>query len=406
VMLEHTWNTLDVTQQQILKSLSVFEGAFGLNVFMSLCDAPMDAFFGLIQKSLILKYDEMYRMHQLIGRYARQKLFFDPDKDALSARYLDHYSAYIHDLRQRALPVHEYLVAIEVEYPNIWNFRWMSGAFQPVYALSMSRFLMVYWEISHSVSVEDVIKVLRQFETNMQTLDARWHGLLYLQLARLHQHADQSEDALTYRARAFDLYCCNDQWLDHAVLYSLFAMSLNGAEATVISGNTEMRILTSVYFNLILMNLDMHDFQTTGDLLAQLRGSMTDDAGRVALYGAQAALAAAQARYADACDLYREANNVPAVESQALLRSMIAGSLLRLAFQLGRDDLFEPVLVNLLTDTARQPTSAALANVLDFCRQIRDENAGSPFGALVNRALQSLSPDVRQQPQVAAFLAG
>lgn len=401
MMLEYTWNTLDLTQQQVLTTLSVFEGAFDLTAFTSLCDASMDVLFTLIQKSLILKFDETYRIHQLIGRYARRKLFYDPNKGNLASRYLDHYTTWMRDLQSRALPVHEYLVEIEAQYQNIWNFQWMPSSYQPVYVLSMSRFLMVYWEISHSVAVAEVLQRLLQFEqTDTGALEPHWHRLLYLQLARLYHSADQHTDETRYLDKAFSAYGCTDAWVDHAVLYSLYTMARNEQTTASAFEDTEATILTSVYFNLVLLNLDMHDLLLTSDLFVQLRDSLPGEVEHAALYGAQAALAAEANQPADACDLYAEALACLKSADVPALRLMFEASLLQLTYRLQRHDAVVEHMVTTLTLAARQDIAGTLANTLQFCEDVQKQ-AGSEW---VAHATQGLSAETRAHPQIAAFM--
>ena len=411
MMLEYTWNTLDSAQQLALMRLSVFEGAFDLDTASQLCDVALDILIALIQKSLVLKFDETYRMHQLVRRYAGRKLFYSPEKESLSKRYLDYYSEFLEAVRRRHTHVHEYLLVIETQFDKLWNFDWMPKSFQPVYVLAMSRYLMVYLEVSHNINKRDVIALLEQFrESNGPELDSQWLGLLHLQLARLYHQVDQRDKLTLHLQRAFQQHCATEAWADHCSAFNLFASAHNDVERTPpasddLSAHSEHGILISVYFNIAFLNLDMQDEEAADELFIQILANTSLAAQHAALLGARGALAAKRNNHSTAYELFAAALAHLRDIDQPMLELMLVGSLVRLAGQLQRADALRHHLSQALTLAVEHQVEPALSNLLKFCTALKADSRRGVLSQYVEQAIQSLDEKAKTDFHIAAYLS-
>lgn len=83
MMLEYTWSTLNEAEKHALTALAIFNSVFDLDEAEQICAVDVTALIVLIQRSLIQKFDDKYRMHQLVWRHARKKLLYSDQREWL-----------------------------------------------------------------------------------------------------------------------------------------------------------------------------------------------------------------------------------------------------------------------------------------------------------------------------------
>ena len=410
LMLEYTWNTLDAPQQFALISLSVFEGSFDLDTASQLCGVELDVLIALMQKSLVLKFDETYRMHQLVRRYAGRKLFYSPEKEALSKRYLAYYTEFLNLAQRRHGHIHDYLLIIETEFTKLWNFGWMPTSFQPRYILTMSRYLIVYLEVSHNINKSEIIALLEPFQNLYgPEWDRSWLGLVHIQLARLHHQLDQQEASSRHLLTAFQHQCATEAWADHCSAYNLFASTHTELERDLLSADdlptaSEYDILLSVYFNIAFLNLDMQDHEAADLLFAQIFDHTSQAAQRAALLGARGALAAKRNNHSDAYDLFATALAHIRDRGQPMLELMLVGSLVRLAGRLLRPDALRQHLMHALSLAVQNQSESALSNLLAFCAALREDARNGALSESAEAAIRSLDAKTQSDLHIAAYI--
>lgn len=406
MMLEYTWNTLNASEQSALMNLSIFDGDFELDTALHVCGVPLDVLIGLIQKSLVLKFDNAYRTHQLIRRYAHRKLFYSPEREALCVRYLNYYVHFLDTARQRNSHVHEYLMVVETHFAKLWNFGWMPRSFQPTYIVSISRYLMVYLEVSHSVDKPQIIDLLSSFATTTDKhLTAETQALLCLQIARLAQQIDDQQTTMRYLQHALHGLCGPTNWIDLCVACTLLAATLYRAEritATIAPYNdeTEEEVWMSVFFNVAFLNLDMQDLPAAEDVFEQILAHTHQAGRRTALLSANAALAAHQADWTRAQARFTQASELLAGNEDRLFALVVLSRRLQLAIRQADVETAIPLLVEALT-MAAATSDVALEELTAVCANL---TAGSASAA-VHAALASLPPAIRTHPRLAALLA-
>lgn len=204
-MLEYTWGTLSSQEQYALTALSVFETGFDLEEAGAICEVDLETLTLLIQRALVQRLQQTYRMHQLVWRYARKKQVRASQQPALAQRYCDYFVSLCERLRADALPLHEHLQVLDVQLTRLWNYEWMPRQFQPYFMLMISRYLLIYWETVQPELLPEVFKLLSAHPPAAPQPALPDSTLLYdLQLARLSlalgyvgQAAHHAEQALT-----------------------------------------------------------------------------------------------------------------------------------------------------------------------------------------------------------------
>ncbi len=310
MMLEYTWSTLNEVERHALTALSIFNSTFNLDEAEQICAVDVAALIALIQRSLIQKYDDKYRMHQLVWRHARKKLLYSDQREWLGQQYLEFYQTWLAALQKQKLLLHEYLLAIEIQYPSIWNYDWMMKSFQPIYMLTISQHLMVYWEISRG----DAISEIRQsFETiQPEPLPPEMLLIWRLQLARMFLWHDASDQAYRHLTAALQNHPPDARWQDLALLYYFYAslFHIKTQEIQIISGepfNEDVHILRKSYLKLALLYLDTGE-KTAADEVFQYLAENTHYPMHHALIQAiRGAIAAESQAYHAAASLFTEA---------------------------------------------------------------------------------------------------
>ncbi|MBW4436902.1 MAG: hypothetical protein KME04_07190 [Pleurocapsa minor GSE-CHR-MK-17-07R] len=363
MMLEYTWNTLSPAEQHALTALSIFNFTSDLDEILHICGVELATLAALIQRSLIQKYDDKYRMHQLVWRYTRRKLLYSDQKETLERAYLAYYTRRLAQLYEAQLQPHDIFVSMDALYGNIWHFDWMSRAFQPVYMLSMSRFLMSYWEVAQ---VEASSAIRRQFELIPQADLPRELGfLLNVQLARLyllHGYRDSASACLTKIMREHQT---DTEWRDLSLFFLICAQVM--APKTLdddLADSTGIIWLSNIRLARLL--LDTRDDDAARVVLGSLLALVESSVQRAGLLAAVAAVAADHADWDGALEglsaALAELSGVP--DSPLALPLQLA--LMRVTAHLGQQDAFCRHLSSALRLCAALNLPAPLLHVLDF----------------------------------------
>lgn len=263
MMLEYTWTALSEQEQYALTALSIFHSTFSLEEVEYICEIDFALITTMVQRALIQKYGDKYRMHQLIWRYARKKLLFSDRKEALGQRYSAYMLRRLDAIQQQKPLFHEYMFEIELNYDSLMNFDWMTKSFQPVYLLMLSRYLMPYWEVTRR---DELPQLQKRFESlHKNDLDADVRLLLQLQLARFHERHEGYAEAQRHIMAIFAGGAAHGSWADWAAIFCL-CMSVYPNTAPANDVDTSARdqdilILNNSYHKLLALYLDLRDYE-------------------------------------------------------------------------------------------------------------------------------------------------
>lgn len=293
-MLEYTWGTLSPQEQDALTALSAFNAGFNLDEAHAICDVDLEALTLLIQRALVQRFDNSYRMHQLVWRYARKKLRRSNQQAALAERYLKYFGEVLAALQAERPLLHDYLLALEALLAHLWNYDWMPRSFQPIFMLTLSRYLMVYWEISQPEILPTIHESLATL--NPALLPADLALLHSIQLARLNLHIGADREALDSVELAL-MRADSAHWHDLGVIFNLYARLLPLAaptsaaqpmDADAANARRTMLKLAAVY-------LAIRDTASTEELLAHLDSSDAQPLDRALIAAMRGSIAAENA---------------------------------------------------------------------------------------------------------------
>ena len=272
MMLEYTWSTLSNDEQYALTSLSIFNASFDMDETHAICGIEISLLTNMIQRSLVQRYGDRYRMHSLIWRYARRKLLYSDHRQLLAERYLKHIARSLSALRTgESLLLHEYLLAVEIQYNRIWNFDWMPRRHQARYVLEISQFLMPYWEISRAEALATVTSLIKEIDT--ETLEPEMVMVWHVQMAQLHAVNSDAHHVKDHLQQALIHNTTRATWHHIAVIFSLFhnmslllAASPTGSEAT----SADVQILRRAQVKLTSLYMHLREYDEVDAMFAHL----------------------------------------------------------------------------------------------------------------------------------------
>lgn len=328
MMLEHTWNTLAEPEQYALTALSIFNAVFVIEEVEQICGVTLDVLAALIQKSLIQKYDDRYRIHQLIWRYARKKLLYSERKAALAQQYMDYMIQILRDIQQQKLPLHEYLLAIESWYATLWNYTWMPRSFQPVYMLTLSRSLMAYWEISRSDELNAIRKLFEAIAA--EPLAPEMRLLLHTQLARFHLQSGQTHPAYQRVQQILQENATAAAWTDWGTVFTLYLLTARSPADDGQPVDADSAILLESYLKLLGLYLDMRDYGSADSFFEHLLDNTTQPMQTVLLQAIRATIFAETRQYPAAQQYFTQALAHSGLADMPLLYTVLQALALRL----------------------------------------------------------------------------
>ncbi len=337
IMLEHTWNTLSAQEQYALTAVSIFQTTFDIDEVEQICDIRLDLLAAMIQKSLIQRFDDKYRMHQLVWRYARKKLLYSDQREALGQRYLTAMKQALQGLREQRLPLHEYLLALEMLYVNLWNYQWMAKAFQPLYMLMLSRYLFIYWETSRVDDLPALHKLFADMQGNQ--LDDNVRMLLNLQLARFHLRANQPEQAGINLSHVLSAALEDMSWLDWGMAFNLCTVLMpyfvqEYTHDALDASDEDLVILSAAYLKLLSLYLDTNDYDAAEELMPHLLDSLQHAVDQAPVLAVRGAIAAVRTQYVTAHQYFLLAKQCLADTHAPLLQSAFDHLIARVQRQL------------------------------------------------------------------------
>jgi predicted ATPase/DNA-binding SARP family transcriptional activator len=77
-VLDMTWDLLSAEEQATLRRLSIFRGSFHPQAAEAVADASLSSLSRLLEKTLLQRTAERYQMHDMVRRYAEEKLLARP----------------------------------------------------------------------------------------------------------------------------------------------------------------------------------------------------------------------------------------------------------------------------------------------------------------------------------------
>lgn len=297
LMLENTWNTLEPSEQVALTSLSILNSAFTLEAADQICGVDIMMLTTLIQRSLIQKFGDRYRMHQLVLRYAHRRLVEIEQKAALARHYELYFTAVLQHYQQQKLSLHEYMLAIERLYPALWHYDWMPDSIQPLYMLAMSRFLIAYWEISRTRTIPQIRQLFEQIA--QENLPAETRTLLNLQIARLYVHDKRFEQARDHLRLAMKNDPFSSAWTDLAMVFNFYGFLLHlmkpaQPDAPEKLEEDETYIFHKTQLTLTTLYLDICDYESVEEVYIYLLETTEGTIHRALILAVRGAIAAEQ----------------------------------------------------------------------------------------------------------------
>jgi tetratricopeptide (TPR) repeat protein len=279
-VLDYTWSDLAADQRSILAKLSILRGRFAIDTALAISGATPIQLAQLISKSLLQGYDDYhYVLHELVRRYALEKLRDSDDLAATCAAYTAWAQKWFANLRDRRLLLHEYLAEIDHAYHHIWNFDWMPPAQQHAHFLTVCGYLGTYWIIRdiHQAEATRILEAALQTNALDSTLQAAGLiqlGRLYLNERRYAQAASaleqgiaacQSTATLILEGLAF-------VWLRESQTAresdSAAPASIPIEQKTGKSEPKTQEIVSAAYGRLVLLYFELEDFENAAALLS------------------------------------------------------------------------------------------------------------------------------------------
>jgi DNA-binding SARP family transcriptional activator/tetratricopeptide (TPR) repeat protein len=329
IMLDYTWSTLETAEQDALTALSVFNTSFELDEIEQICEVDFEVLTGIIRKSLVQKFGDKYRIHQLIWRYARKKLLYSDRKEQLGQRYMNFYVQSLRRLQEERLPLHEYLLSIEIRYPTLLNYEWMAKSFQPTYILTLSRFLIAYWEISRNDELSTIQTLFEGIAHSPLSNDTRM--LLNLQLARLNLRQHQHQQAFPHISLAVFENLLDSPWSDWAILFNLWKPLLSeNVPVSPQAVNEDYLILIDSYLRLLALYLDMRDYEEAENFIIYVLDSQSDPLDRALMMATRGAIRAEIGDFSSAFIHFSDA--LECLAQEPILKLAIHTLLMRVAY--------------------------------------------------------------------------
>ncbi|MDX1994366.1 MAG: BTAD domain-containing putative transcriptional regulator [bacterium] len=200
---------LSADEQQALMCLSIFEGSFDYQAALSVADITLDDLKTLADKCLIQRTEGFrYTLHSVLRQAFKPRLERSALLHQVVERYIAHFQAWCDDFYARGLPLHELMVAIDVEQHNLWNPNlWKTVGVDAVqcqrFLLHIAPTLSEYW-INRGYHRQGILEILRAGGSNRDIApQTRVRGLMTL--ARILERTSQYDEAWTVCEQVLDL---------------------------------------------------------------------------------------------------------------------------------------------------------------------------------------------------------
>lgn len=368
MMLEYTWNTLSSQEQYALTALSIFSISFDLEEAEQIASIKLDLLTVMIQKALVQQYGEKYRMHQLVWLYARKKLLYSDQRATLGEQYMAYTMQKLYQLQEQQQPLHEYLQAIETEYPSIWNFDWMVKSFQPTYVLNLSKFLLPYWETLCSDEIPQLQNLFVGIHARELSPERRM--LLNMQLARFSIQGSKYDQANQYLHAILNENALNAEWGDWSMVFILLLMTFRSSAGVSVTDHPDSVFVRSTYLKLLALYLDIRDYEPTEDFFPLLVENFNQPVEHAYILTIQAAISAATGQYSTAYNLFNQALNSLSPDNEPPLQLTLHTLLMRTAHQLRQQNNTHHYLWSALQLANNLKAVPTILQLLMFCDEL------------------------------------
>jgi DNA-binding SARP family transcriptional activator/ABC-type glycerol-3-phosphate transport system substrate-binding protein/predicted ATPase len=129
-IFQTSWLSLSAEEQQTFRQSSVFRGSFTAEAAAAVAGASLTHLINLVDKSLLRQVlPERYLIHEVLRRFAEEKLAEIPDEQAQAlARYQDYYTTFLQERTaslKKGVDLTKTLAELNAETENLWaNWRW------------------------------------------------------------------------------------------------------------------------------------------------------------------------------------------------------------------------------------------------------------------------------------------
>jgi predicted ATPase len=215
-VIDWSWQLLTDEERRALGRLSVLRGGFDLEAAAAVAGATLPLLGGLVDQSLVTAgEDGRYGMHELLRRYAAERLAADPaDEQATRQRHAQHYAALLPDPTTVAADDEGDLDA-EVENLRAATDWLVEHGDPPALDRHLARLWPRYRRRGWFREAQAVLTAALERDDVPVTEQARWHRLLaeaYIQLGEADPARQHSERSLALLGSAMPASTLG--WLD------------------------------------------------------------------------------------------------------------------------------------------------------------------------------------------------
>ena len=143
-----SFDLLSEEEQRLLARLSVFAGGCTLEAAEAVCGADLDTLQSLVDKSLLRRSDDRFRMLATIREYADERLDASPETEELRRRHAMYFLALAEqaDTDRLGNREHDWIASIEADHDNFRAvLAWAQSSDEAGVALPLATWLALYW---------------------------------------------------------------------------------------------------------------------------------------------------------------------------------------------------------------------------------------------------------------------
>jgi predicted ATPase/DNA-binding SARP family transcriptional activator len=184
---DYSWNLLSATEQRVLQRLSVFQGGFDREAALRVTGASQSLLSSLVNKSMLQRQESgRYRMHEVIRRYAEEKLRSANEEKEVRQRHM-RYFVVMAERAKQALNKRDQdaqMDQLEREYGNLRRaLEWaLNGEESAGVGLRLASALWRFWEVRGYLTEGSswLQKAIDRAGASPASLHARAHAFLGL----------------------------------------------------------------------------------------------------------------------------------------------------------------------------------------------------------------------------------
>lgn len=189
-MLHH----ISADEQEILLSLSVFNGSFSQQAALAIADINILSLKHLTDKCLIQRTGQFrYVLHNIVRTAFKTQLKQSGVLGDILGRYVQFFKGWSDSLFEQNLPLHELLDVVDAEEHNLWAIEGLSDTETQAFILHIAPTLRAYW-INRGYHLRGLLDLLEKSTHNSDfPLYDRVRGMI--ELARILHRTSQYERA-------------------------------------------------------------------------------------------------------------------------------------------------------------------------------------------------------------------